>query len=572
MQNPPAIKVHPISEGTKEVANIYDGLVKHIENESNSNDLRSAAFQDAVAGSIGVWKIVTKECDDYPGQLEIYEERIVDPTTVFPDPEAIDPTMCDSKWLFHIKDLDIKRFEKLYPDAETTDVKEVMSDWFKKDSVTIAEYWVKDGSKVSWYILNGNEILDSSEWKDLPYPGKYIPFTFILGEDITIDGTRTIKSIIRDSIDYQTTLNYMQSEAIDYVQKSAKTPWLASDASIQPYKKVWDIANTANLPFLPYVEGKEKPSRNDPPPAPVGYLEAVSDMSNSIKETVGIKDTFQDLPAGASGKAIKLQMAQSNIGTYVWTDHLNRAIKHAGKIIVDLIPHFYSHEHIQQILGIDGTISSVKIGGIDGVNLAGKYSVTLSTGASYEDQRQETNENMLDLFKLDPEMIKVFGDMFVRNMDYPESNQMADRLQANMNPKILAAGKNVDENSMKGQMMALTQQFQHAQQTIDQLTKVLTAKTQEAQMLEQKLQDKFATEQLRSQTELQKTQLDNKSSENIEQMKAEYQLKMAEMTDMLERFKAFMNPVVPEGPKSLHIEKHETNIVPPPQVTIHPMI
>jgi hypothetical protein len=75
----------------------------------------------------------------------------------------------------------------------------------------------------------------------------------------------------------------MQSEAIDYVQKSAKTPWLASDASIQPYKKVWDIANTANLPFLPYVHGEEKPSRNDPPAAPVGYLEAVSDMSNAIK-------------------------------------------------------------------------------------------------------------------------------------------------------------------------------------------------------------------------------------------------------------------------------------------------
>ena len=559
MRTPPAIKVHPISEGTKEVAEIYDGLVRHIENESNSNDLRSGAFQNSVAGGLGVWKICTKMSEEYPGQYELYEEAILNPTTVYPDPEAIDPTMADAKWLFQVKELSVKKFKKLFPEAETTSIKDNLEDWFKKDYITIAEYWRKnDDGTVSWYILNGNEILDSSEKKEIPYPGKYIPFVFVLGEDIIIDGTRTIKSIIRDSIDYQTTLNYMESEAIDYVQKAAKTPWIMSDKALGPYKLMWDTANTANWPYMLYAAGNDEPHQIQAPASPIGYLEAVSDLSNSIKETVGIKDTFEDIPAGSSGKAIQLQMAQSNIGTYVWTDHLNRAIKHAGKIIVDLIPHYYSHEHIQQILGIDGSIKNVKFGGLDGIDLMGKYSVTISTGASYEDQRSETNENMLELFKMDPEMIKVFGDMFVRNMDFPESNQMADRLQVTMDPKIINAGNQTGD--IKSQFQQLLSQNQNDQMQIEKLTQVLQAKTQEVQMLEQKLEDKLSTEQLRSQTEIHKNQIDNATEIKVAQIKGEYDLRMKAMEKQLEELKLLF--AKPEGPKNIHVSKTDVNVIP----------
>jgi len=516
LKNPPAIKVHPISNANKETAKIHDGLIKHIQSESNSEAVYNSTLQDAVAGGIGIFEIVTVD-NIYNGQTEIQIKRIVDPTSVFPDPEAIEPDFSDMKWLFHVKTMSKKAFEKEYPGFDCMAIDSSKQNWFSEDSVSIAEYWVKkDDGTVCWYILNGNEIIDSSDSKTdefgnpTPYPGKYIPYCIVVGEDVYVDGKRTIKSLIRDVKDMQRTLNYMQSEAIDYVSKNAKAPYLASDKSIGPYKDLWAQANKRNIPYLTYVDGANVPQRMDPPPPPVGYVESISRLDTDIRQSIGIRDPLQDIPATQSGKAIQLQLSESNVSTYIWHDHLNRAIKLAGRIIIDLIPYYYNYPHVQQILGIDGSVETVQIkqpyfenGAVVSHDLSGEYGITISTGASYTDQRKETFDNLMELAKVDPRILQFAGDIILRKMDFAESNEIADRFQALIPPQVLQSSKLGNEQQMKQHIMAQTQQLEQAMAMIDKLTQTLNIKSQEVESVKAKLVDKSDAAQIKAQTDLQ---------------------------------------------------------------------
>lgn len=562
LKNSPAIKVSPKTSQDKDIQKIYEGLVKHIQNESNSEAIWNETLKCSVGGGIGVFEIVVE--DDYDGLKQIKIARITDPTSVYPDPSAEQPDLSDMKWLFHLKNISKKEFEKLYPGKDSSEIESKNKDWFADGSVTIAEYWKKeDDGSVCWYVLNGNEVIDSSKWKTdefgnpLPYPGKFIPYCFVLGEEIWVDGERYIKSAVTDIRDYQKTYNYMQSEAIDYVSKTAKTPYIASDASIGPYKDLWALANTKNTPYLPYVDGKTPPQRNDPPAPPVGYIDSITRIDADIRTTIGVRDPLQDIPASQSGKAIQLQLAQSNVNTYVWTDHLNRAIKQAGRIIVDLIPHYYNYPHIQQIIGIDGQVDSMPIqkpyqenGEYKMIDLASdKFAVTISTGASYQDARKETFDSLMEMAKINPQIFQVAGDVILRQMDFAESNEIADRFAAILPPAIAqVAGKNNSEIALKQQLAMTNAKLEKAMQTLEQLSGVVKQKDAQINEIASKYQDKSDAAQIKAQTDLQKQMMANNSDREQSELEsrtrvmeaqidAEKELKIKELELMIEQIK-----------------------------------
>lgn len=534
MKETPAIKVTAKDNSQKDSAEAIAGIVRQIENESNAKDIYSCAFQDAVAGGIGVFEICVDydETDDDDEPIKI--KRIFEPTSVFPDPLSTKPDFSDMTFLFHEKSMTKKEFERKYPDVETTSRNPHTKNWFKDDSITVLEYWKKENKKVEWYILNGNEVIDSSVLNG-GYKGKYIPYVFIVGEDVIVNGERHFKSIIRDIKDYQRTLNYMQSEAIDFVSKNAKAPYIASDAAIGEYKDLWNNANIKNYPYLPYHDGKAVPQRLDPPPAPIGYVDSINRLDMDIRSTIGIRDPLQDIPATQSGKAIKLQLAQQNLGTFVWVDHLNRAIKHAGKIIVDLIPYFYNHPHTQQIIGVDGQLNSkdIMIPNNEGkmIDLSGKYSVTISTGSNYEDQRTETREMLLEMSKANPQMSTIGADILVRSMDFKESEELADRLFAMLPPPIQAL-KKTDEDP-KTTMILMSQKLEQMGNVLKQTTENLQKAIEENQMLQENFQQKSQVEmqkiELQNSGKLQSESINNESEENQIRIKSEYDMKIKEL-------------------------------------------
>lgn len=532
MKNSPAIKVTPKDIKKKKEADIISGIVRQIESDSNAKQVYSQSFQDCVAGSIGMFEVVI-DSDDMVNPIKI--KRIIDPTSVYFDPAAIEPDLSDAQFIIRTKSISKKKFQKLYPDVSTECSKSDTKDWFVGNNVKILEYWVKDDEgNVDWYLINGNEVIDSSIAYG-GYPSKLFPIIPIFGEDVIVNGERHIKSIIRDIKDRQIYSNFVQSETIDFISRSAQAGWLISDKTAEKGGLELYQNRSKNNNVYVYPNGTEKPTRIDPTPAPMGFVEEINRLEQEMRSNVGIRDPFkEDIPT-QSGKATQLQLSQQNLNTYVWTDHLNCAIKYCGKVIVDLIPKFYNYPHEQQIIGIDGQQKSESIMMPDekgnALDLSGEYSVTISTGASYEDQREATFDKLLELYKANPAMFGVGSDLLVRNLDIIESDTLADRLFAMMPPQIQSMSK--DDQDPKFVMMQMQKQMEEMGKVLEQTTQALTQKTQEANRLQEMNQNKTQSEMIKlesqNQNKLQTEVMSNQSAEQQIVMKGEYDLKMKEM-------------------------------------------
>lgn len=559
LRNSPAIRVSPKNKDKKKEAEVIAGIVRQIENDSNAKQVYYHAFTDCLCSSIGVFEVVI-DLDDEENKIKI--KKIIDPTSLWVDPSSIEPDMSDAQYIMRLKKINKKKFAALYPDKEIACRNEKNRDWFNDDSVDVLEYWTKNGNVVDWYLINGNEILDSSIYYG-GYPGKLLPFIFVLGQDVVVNGERHIKSLIRDIKDRQRYFNFVNSESIDYLSRASQAGWLLTEKTAERFLDIYqDTSKNHNV--LVYPQGTEKPVRIEPPQAPTAYLQEMSRLDNEMRSTVGVRDPFSDdMPKMQSGKAVKLELQTQNLSTAFWNDRLSCAIKYCGKVIVDLIPNFYNYPHTQQIIGIDGQQSSEDImmpnekGEMIDLNIS--TSVNVSTGASYEDQQEATFEKLLELYKANPAMFSVGSDLLVRNLNMIESDVLADRLFAMMPPQIQAMSKNDQDPKMV--MMQMQKQMEEMGKVLEQTTQALTQKTQEANQLQEMNQNKTQSEMMKldsqNQNKLQTEVMSNQSAEQqiaikgdydfkIKEMELQYQLKMKELEVEMERIKSqniLINPI-----------------------------
>ena len=116
--------------------------------------------------------------------------------------------------------------------------------------------------------------------------------------------------------------------------------------------------------------------------------------------------------------------------------------------MLDLIPRIYDSERVVRLMGDDDTHSYESINttviGFDGqpvlVNdlAQAKFDIRVDIGPSYTTQRIEAATSMLDYAKSDPTAMPVMRDIFVRNMDWPGADQLADRLKKTIPPQYLS--------------------------------------------------------------------------------------------------------------------------------------
>lgn len=86
-QNRPGIKVHPVdSEADVGIAEIYNGLIRNIEQTGKADVAYDAAADCAVSNGFGYFRINTDYADDDSFDLELRIERITNPFSVHADP------------------------------------------------------------------------------------------------------------------------------------------------------------------------------------------------------------------------------------------------------------------------------------------------------------------------------------------------------------------------------------------------------------------------------------------------------------------------------------------------------
>jgi hypothetical protein len=113
-----------------------------------------------------------------------------------------------------------------------------------------------------------------------------------------------------------------------------------------------------------------------------------------------------------------------------------------------LIPHVYNTQRIIRVLGEDGSEQTVPINQefeqeIDGETIiklhdltAGKYDLTVTSGPSFTTKRAEASYEMTEFVRAFPAAAPVMGDLIAKNSDWPQSEEVAERLMSLLPPQV----------------------------------------------------------------------------------------------------------------------------------------
>ena len=534
-QNKPAIAVHPVDNGADpETAEIFNGLIRHIEQSSDAEVAYDTALDFAVTSGVGYFRINTRYSTDDGFDQDIVVERVANPFAVYGDPDSTAADSADWNTAFVVDALPKAAFEARWKGAEAVDWEaadaygQLTAPWLDGERVMVAEYWrrerttrtilaLSDGQvvdeaaykaqkamfdalgvkpvgrprrvashKVVQRIMTGAEVLETVDWA-----GRYIPIVPVYGEELMVDGRRRLRSLVRDAKDPQRMFNYWRTTSTELVALAPKAPFIGRKGAFETDSAKWATANVQSHAYIEY-DGPEPPMRQPFAGVPAGALQEAMNASDDMKSIMGLYDASLGARSNeTSGRAIMARQREGDTSTFHYIDNLSRAIRHAGRIMLDLIPKVYATPRVVRVLGPDGAAQAVgvgpkgqgaeplkKIGRIYDLT-AGKYDLTVRSGPSFTSRREEAATQMIELIRAYPAAAPVIGDLLARNLDWPGADEIAERLSALLPPQVKGASPEIEQ--AKAQIGQLAQALAAAKAQIEALKR---DRAQEARKLE----------------------------------------------------------------------------------------
>ena len=481
LQMLPGVKVRGAEEGDNDVAEIYEGLIRQIEQRGNK--AYKTAFKFSVKGGWGVWMIDHDYQDDISMNQDIILREIKNPFSVLFDPIIQIQDMKEARYAFMFDDIEKDEFERMYPKAKTGVGEDFystgnMKTWINEDTIRVADYYrivmeerrlvqlstgevvdyadiepiidelnfkgvtitnerVVEGRKLERFKITGLEVLEEYECV-----GRYIPLVPLLGKTTNINGKFLTRGLVRKAKDAQRMYNYSRSTAIEVTALQPKQPLMATPAMIKGHEDRYRNLMTSNDPVLLFnFDQGQKPFR-EPPAQPSGaLLTDVQISSDDIKSTTGIFDASLGARGNeTSGRAIRERQLQGNIATYEFVDELVESIKYTGEIFIDMIPKIYDTERQIRILGEDDA-EEIKVINKPQLDLQtgetvmindlnrGHYDIKVTTGPSFSTRRSETAEQLGTLFGQNPAMAQLGADIYFKSLDLVGADELVERVR-----------------------------------------------------------------------------------------------------------------------------------------------
>lgn len=575
-QNRPSIKVHPVDSGADvETAEVIQGLIRHIEYNSNADVAYDTAVNSAAAIGFGYFRLVTdyESADSF--DQEIRFKRIRNAFTVYGDPAAQEPDGSDSQFWIISTEMPKKEFEREYPNASAsswmqTGVGDIRQHWISDDMIRVAEYycyksepatliklsngetgWKEDlielpegitivqerestRKKICWYKVTAVDVLEEAE-----IPCDWIPVFPVYGDELDIEGKVIRSGLVRHAKDPSQMYDFWMTSATEEIALRPKTPYIMAEGQEEGHEGEWSQANNRSFPYLTYkpttVSGQLAPPPQRQPMAdvPAGMLQMAMHASDNIKATTGIFDASLGAKGNeTSGRAIVARQREGDVANFHFTDNLTRTIRQVGRCILSMIPRIYDAERVVRILGEDESVSSAvinqpmqqpkqdpKTGAIKTVLndlTVGKYDVTVTAGPSYSTLRQEAADAMIQFGQSWPKLMDLAGDKVVKAMDWPGAEEIAERIKRAIPPQIVGDEDGEQSAQIPPELQAHLQQMQ-----------------QYIQQLEQGMQEaQSGVEKVRIQTESQEriAAMNNEAKLDAEEVKGWIQMLIAQMT------------------------------------------
>lgn len=505
-KNPPSIRLSPRGGEDKVKADVLNGTIRYIEDRCGAQYAYTNALDQAAVSGFGAWRVNYRTED---GRGIIAVEPVMDALSVYFD--------CASRAM------------------DGSDARHVTvvgeSRRGGKKLRTYEHYWVEDDGRVLWCVIEGTEVVSHGEW---PLAGHGVPIVPVFYEVVEYGGERVVQGIARQLIDAQKAYNYLESQRVEIIALTPKSPIMAAEGSLVD-EDAWQRSAEEPVPVLYYKPVSD--DMNNPNPIPsrmvttpdVGWLsQTMADVKQHFHDASGIYDSnLGNDPRQLSGRAIVAKQEAGDYSQVGATEHLVQSVKRTGEIVMHMIPIVMGNEQALNILGEDGVMKSIPTSGVDKdgkpyrLDLEPRdIDLSVSSAPAYATRRQEFVDRSTSLLTAMPAAANLIGDLVVRNMDFPGAEEAADRLFKALPPELK------EKQGWVPQEIA-DQMQQKTQQAIQQLQQQLAQANGRAAQLEHQLrQDRemeMARERLRSETTLTKTAMELQGDAQLSAMELQAQ-------------------------------------------------
>jgi hypothetical protein len=346
-QQRPRGKCHPVGDGADiEVADVINGIGRHIETRSEASVAYDTAAASALTAGFGYFRMVAEYISPRSFQKDLRILPIRNAFTVSMDPAALMPHGGDQDW--NIISVKMKRaeYKRRYPRAPNVSwvdigVGDDSEDWEDKESLRLAEYfrirekpdtlylfrgqgqeftkyaselrdpvsgarWSIDEvaaalslrgmtiegeresvtRQVEWFRLNGTKVVERQQ-----LPGTYIPVFRVEGRATDMDGTVRRRGMVEAMMDAQRMVNYGEVAKVKRLGLTPKAPWVAAEGQLDGHPE-WTDANTKAYPVLTYkpviLETSAGPVMLPPPArqAPAGIEQGFSEFVQGMRSNL----------------------------------------------------------------------------------------------------------------------------------------------------------------------------------------------------------------------------------------------------------------------------------------------
>lgn len=380
-----------------------------------------------------------------------------------------------------------KSIDPLVDDSDTT-VKAFAADWRKNKDVVRRERKVR---KRFWVdrVITPDEILEENIW-----PASSHPLIPVVGEELENPETGELdwRGVVRDAADAAKAYNVEVTGLVEDIGLGHKSPVVGykgqfgKEGSAQ--RKAWEFANKKPVAFLevdplPQDDGKfaPLPVRNSYSPDIGATVMGIRQSDEDLKSTAGYHDaSLGERGPQESRVAIEARQRQDEHQNSHYLDNLRFAIAVAGKQLIELIRVVYDEPTVVRITGDgDRTRKVLVFAGKDkdprreeflekdprtgqvipfkppkGVAedeiydlSVGEFDVEVSAGQDPGSRRRDATNQLVDVMKVvPPAMAAVTAPMLVKTMDFPGSQETAERMEQALPPELQ---KHDDENGPK---------------------------------------------------------------------------------------------------------------------------
>lgn len=406
-----------------QLADTCDGLYRADEQDSVAEEAYDNAFEEAVGGGFGAWRLRAEYEDEEDEENEhqrIRIEPIFDAdSTVFFDLGAKRQDKSDASRCFVLTSMAKDAFIEEYDEDPATwpkDITQAEFDWSNDDVVFVAEYYEKqqesetirifkmlDGeeekysatdfendeeleanlfavgaeevrtrkikrTRVRKYIMSGGGILEDCGY----IAGKNIPIVPVYGKRWFVDNVERCMGHVRLAKDAQRLKNMQLSKlgelsALSPVQKPIVTP-----EQISGHNTMWEQDNIKNYPYLLLNQITDM-NGNIMPGGPVGYTQPpqiapamaaiLQTIETDMQDVLGNQAAGEQMHSNISEGAIQLVQNSLGMQTFIYMSNMSKAIKRSGEIWLSMASElFVERGRKMKTIGAQDEIGSVELG------------------------------------------------------------------------------------------------------------------------------------------------------------------------------------------------------------------